>query len=388
MRRAPPAANLVRRNECRAVPPADVPDCIRAAVRESGLRRGSSGRRARRTSRLPCSARPAMKISVGLPVVGRAPFGSRRARFLRRALALGGWRRIARSSRDEKCKPAAPHDAARARHPCVPLGREDRSVAHDVRGCRNAQRHQPPHSSPHRGRCACRAAVVPGAPFQIRTSDLDRDRGQAAAIARTARPYRVDADEQIPMNCKCPLPGRTGTPEPVHQKRKSRARDLQHQAAAQLRPRPQCRLVAARGASQIAQLDEAGRQQHLGTLRSHPCNRPRLAAAPRSLVPPARAAGVQALAGTELHYPRRRSLEPPQHVTPFIRFLLSPSSAHRLPPRRTRWQALLRSHARLRRTLRSYQSGLAQSARSSFLSTLFDAFTGSAATKRTARGTL
>jgi excisionase family DNA binding protein len=40
--------------------------------------------------------------------------------------------------------------------------------------------------------------VVPGAPFQIRASDLEHER-VVAAIARTGLPCRADADDQIPM---------------------------------------------------------------------------------------------------------------------------------------------------------------------------------------------
>jgi excisionase family DNA binding protein len=40
--------------------------------------------------------------------------------------------------------------------------------------------------------------VVPDAPYQIRTSDIHSE-AVTAAIARRHRPYRVDADGQLPM---------------------------------------------------------------------------------------------------------------------------------------------------------------------------------------------
>ena len=40
--------------------------------------------------------------------------------------------------------------------------------------------------------------VVPGAPYQIRTTDL-RDERVTTATGRTARPYRADPENQLPM---------------------------------------------------------------------------------------------------------------------------------------------------------------------------------------------
>jgi excisionase family DNA binding protein len=40
--------------------------------------------------------------------------------------------------------------------------------------------------------------VVPGAPYQIRSSDLETD-AMATAISRTGRPCRTDSDNQLPM---------------------------------------------------------------------------------------------------------------------------------------------------------------------------------------------
>jgi hypothetical protein len=40
--------------------------------------------------------------------------------------------------------------------------------------------------------------VVPGAPYQIRASDLDSER-VSAALARKGRPYRIDLENQISM---------------------------------------------------------------------------------------------------------------------------------------------------------------------------------------------
>ena len=62
-----------------------------------------------------------------------------------------------------------------ARHPRLPLRREERRMADDVRGRRDARRYASSHPPADQGRHPSAEQVVPGAPYQIRATDLARD---------------------------------------------------------------------------------------------------------------------------------------------------------------------------------------------------------------------